>query len=100
MGVMGLDARRCFLSLLRLRSLLGFFCAYSGGRTWNAWAGGWRGGAGASVRKRHESSKSSPKRSSSEMKDDGVLRAPSEKPDGHDGYAHDEPRLELEDSTE
>jgi hypothetical protein len=25
MGVMGLDVRRCFLPLLRLRSLLGFF---------------------------------------------------------------------------
>ena len=38
--------------------------------------GGWRGGAGASVRKGQESSssKSSPDRSASEMKDDGVLR--------------------------
>lgn len=40
MGVMGLEVRRCFLPLLRLRSLLGFFCAYSGGRTGNAWAMG------------------------------------------------------------
>jgi hypothetical protein len=27
MGVIGLEVRRCFLPLLRLRSVLGFFCA-------------------------------------------------------------------------
>jgi hypothetical protein len=63
--------------------------------------GGWRGGAGASVRNRHasSSSKSSPKRSASEMKDEGLLRYPRDEPVGHDGYAQDVPRLEL-DSTE
>jgi hypothetical protein len=45
------------------------------------------------------SSKSPPKRSSSEMKEVGVLRYPREVPDGHEGYAQDEPRLEF-DSTE
>lgn len=30
------------------------------------------------------------------MKDDGVLRYPREVPDGQDGKAHDEPRLELQ----
>jgi len=88
---MGLDDRRCLRPLLRLRcccGFLGFSAAYMGGKKGKAWPmGGWRGGAGASWRYglARSSSRSSPKRSASLMKELGVLRYPSELPVGQDG---------------